>query len=97
MTIPDSVTSIGENAFADYTRLASVKFPNSVTSIDTSAFSGCTSLTRIIVDAIESTATLGAEWREATPAAAGLATQKRVVLPRPTANGFYRLKLAATE
>ena len=39
--IPNSVTSIGENAFAYCNSLASVIIPNSVTSIGQKAFAGC--------------------------------------------------------
>ena len=40
MTIPNSVTSIGDNAFAYCNGLTSVTIPNSVTSISDGAFSG---------------------------------------------------------
>ena len=40
-TIPSSVTSIGEKAFAHCTDLTSITIPNSVTSIGNGAFSGC--------------------------------------------------------
>ena len=43
-TIPNSVTSIGSNAFSGCRSLTSVTIPNSVTSIGREAFSGCTSL-----------------------------------------------------
>ena len=45
--IPESVTSIGDNAFSDCTSLTSIEIPESVTSIGVYAFSNCTSLTSI--------------------------------------------------
>ena len=45
--IPDSVTTIGENAFDDCTSLKSVTIPDGVTTIGGGAFRGCTSLTSI--------------------------------------------------
>lgn len=45
--IPDTVTSIGENAFRDLFCLKSLPIPNSVTSIGKYAFSGCQSLTSV--------------------------------------------------
>ena len=47
ITIPDSVTSIGERAFYDCTGLTSVTIPNSVTSIGESAFGGCYRLVEV--------------------------------------------------
>ena len=49
VTIPDSVTSIGNSAFGDCTSLASITIPDSVTSIGNSAFDDCTSLTSITI------------------------------------------------
>ena len=49
VTIPDSVTSIGDRAFSWCTSLQSVTIPDSVTSIDESAFSWCTSLQSVII------------------------------------------------
>jgi hypothetical protein len=49
--LPDSVTSIGGNAFSFCANLASVTIPSSVTSIGNGVFSGCTSLIEINVDA----------------------------------------------
>ncbi len=47
--IPNSVTSIGNSAFEDCIKLASITIPNSVTSIGNSAFSKCGSLTSITI------------------------------------------------
>ena len=49
ITIPDSVTSIGNYAFEDCTSLESITIPDSVTSIGYGAFSGCTSLESITI------------------------------------------------
>ena len=48
-TIPDSVTSIGWEAFFYCTGLTSITIPNSVTSIGATAFDGCSSLTIITI------------------------------------------------
>ena len=47
--IPDSVTSIGENAFSGCYSLTSITIPDSVTSIGDSAFSWCDSLTSVTI------------------------------------------------
>ena len=49
VTIPNSVTSIGESAFSGCSGLTSVTMPNNVTSIAWSAFSNCSGLTSIDV------------------------------------------------
>jgi hypothetical protein len=49
VTIPNSVTSIGDSAFAYCDSLASVIIPNSVISIGQEAFSYCTSLKNITI------------------------------------------------
>ncbi|MCM8871999.1 MAG: leucine-rich repeat domain-containing protein [Paludibacteraceae bacterium] len=49
ITIPNSVTSIGEYAFGGCTGLTSITIPNSVTSIGDEAFDDCTGLTSITI------------------------------------------------
>jgi len=48
-TIPDSVTSIGDYAFAMCSHLTSVNIPSSVTSIGNAAFLGCNGLTKVTI------------------------------------------------
>ncbi|MBR3864012.1 MAG: leucine-rich repeat domain-containing protein [Clostridia bacterium] len=48
-TIPNSVTSIGDAAFAYCESLTTVEIPNSVTSIGDAAFYYCSSLTSVVV------------------------------------------------
>ena len=49
VTIPNSVTSIGDYAFSGCSSLTSITIPNSVTSIGYGAFSDCSSLTSITI------------------------------------------------
>ena len=49
MTIPNSVTSIGDNAFCNCKGLTSFTIGNSVTRIGNSAFWGCRSLTSVTI------------------------------------------------
>ena len=49
ITIPNSVTSIGDYAFTGCRGLTSITIPNSVTSIGSSAFSNCYGLTSITI------------------------------------------------
>ena len=49
VTIPNSVTSIGDGAFSDCRGLTSVTIPNSVTSIGEYAFLGCSGLTSVTI------------------------------------------------
>ena len=49
VTIPNSVTSIGNSAFVGCESLTSVTIPNSVTSIGEYAFFGCDSLTSVTI------------------------------------------------
>ena len=48
-TIPNTVTSIGNNAFNSCTSLTSITIPNSVMSIGNYAFQSCTGLTSITI------------------------------------------------
>ena len=49
VTIPNSVTSIGDRAFLDCSNLTSVTIPDSVTSIGNYAFYDCSSLTSVTI------------------------------------------------
>ncbi len=49
VSIPSSVTSIGDSAFYNCTNIFAVEIPNSVTSIGNSAFSNCRSLDTVSV------------------------------------------------
>ena len=49
ITIPDSITNIGEGAFLNCSNLTSITIPNSVTNIGTSAFRSCSNLTSITI------------------------------------------------
>ena len=49
LTIPNTVTSIGDYAFKGVSNLTTVHIPNSVTSIGKYAFQGCSGLTSITV------------------------------------------------
>jgi hypothetical protein len=47
--IPDNITVIGRNAFADCTLLTDIKIGSDVTTIYTGAFAGCSSLNSVVV------------------------------------------------
>ena len=49
ITIPNSVTTIGESAFYNCSSLTSITIPNSVTTIGENAFQSCTSLTSVTI------------------------------------------------
>jgi hypothetical protein len=55
ITIPNSVTTIGDSAFSSCSSLMSVSIPNFVTTIGNYAFSSCNNLTSVIFDDTEST------------------------------------------
>jgi hypothetical protein len=49
LVIPDGVTSIGADAFAERDNITSVTIPDSVTSIGNTAFKGCDGLTSVTI------------------------------------------------
>jgi len=60
ITIPNSVTSIGDYAFHGCASLTSVTIPNSVTSIGNYAFYGCSSLPSLTIPNSETSISFGA-------------------------------------
>ena len=63
VTIPNSVTSIGEWAFSGCSSLTSVTIPNSVTSIGEGEFNGCESLTSVTIpNSVTSIGGYAFEW-----------------------------------
>jgi hypothetical protein len=49
ITIPDSVTSIGSEAFSYCESLTDITIPSSVTSIEIRAFRGCSNLKAVML------------------------------------------------
>ena len=59
MVIPESVTSIGANAFSGCRSLTNVTIPDSVTSIEGAAFYECIGLTSVVIP--ESVTSIGVD------------------------------------
>lgn len=61
--LPNSLTAVGDGAFANCTKLQEITLPNSVTEVGTGVFAGCTALTTVHwpknLDAIPGTAFAG--------------------------------------
>src|ERR1035437_10047792 len=51
VTIPGSITSIGDGAFYGCIKLASLTIPSSITNIGAAAFNSCLSLTNVVIPA----------------------------------------------
>ena len=65
ITIPDSVTSIGNDAFGDCGNLTDITIPDSVTSIGDYTFYGCKSLTSVTIpDSVKSVGQSAFEYCE---------------------------------
>ena len=62
ITIPDSVTEIGQSAFSGCTSLSKVKLSNSLMIIEEGAFRDCTSLKEIVIP--DSVTEIRGEWYE---------------------------------
>jgi hypothetical protein len=60
ITLPDSITSIGTNAFYGCTNLAVIIIPNNVATISNNAFAGCSGLTSVTIGNGVRTISLGA-------------------------------------
>ena len=60
VTIPDSITEIGEYAFRECSGLTSITLSNSLTSIDIGAFFKCSSITAITIPASVTSIGMGA-------------------------------------
>jgi len=58
VTIPNSVTFIGSEAFRDCVSLTGITIPNSVTGIMQQAFSGCTGIASVTFQGIITSANL---------------------------------------
>ena len=79
VTIPNTVTSIGKNAFS-FTALTSVTIPASVTSIGEQAFCGCSSLTS--AGPVGSGCSIEFGWTESIPDYAfSVSSIRSVVIP----------------
>lgn len=76
VTMPESVTSIGEKAFSDCINLTSVVIPDSVQTIGEGAFEGCSSLTEVTMpqELFESNMDCfyGTPWLEANQSQTGI-------------------------
>ena len=79
LTISNSVTSIGDNAFASCSGLTSITIPESVTSIGYSAFSGCDNIHSLTINS--GVVSIGS-WAFSTP-------DKVIWLTNTPPEGYY--------
>lgn len=92
--IPNSVITIGENAFADCTKLRDITLGNAVTFIENDAFQNCNDLAGVYIDDLTAWCNIDFKNSAANPLshAAGLYLNGNLVQDLTTPNGITEIK-----